>query len=671
MKKFKRIFSCLVALVICLSCMSMIGCKKDALSLSETSLKMGLFESKTLTLVTESDSVVWSSTNSEVLNVEGNGKTCMINAVGTGSASVTATVGANTVKCDVTVLPTEETLSLELSSAETLLLTVGESSDIIAKVTFKGEEFGNTDITYEMVTESPKGCVSVDENGKITAVSKGSATVKVKASFKGVFTNDRTVTVHSIPLVDVQLNTQSISLFSDSRYPNTAEISAKFNADGVIVDATVNQAVSADESVAVFENGVIKAVGVGQTTIKLTYVYQDGLSFDRIVSVTVKDVPKVKVYLANGEVTVGNVSLSNGDNVIYSNTVSLAVDSVTVDGLTVNNPAITWSVKSGDEQKISVSANGVVTGKLNGTATVIATYIDEYGAPTNAECTVNVSGPVYYGKHTAFNHNGIVAEIGEVENSAKVSSVKFSNVSVPSASASDQQLIHFQYVPSATTLADNSLSEGPRNLEITIQDANDADKYFTVAVIRTSNTSTRSGVRTSAMGDYYNKYYGYSKTDGKPGSSALISGSSNGWAVSGLAFSFLGEYLDTTVAGYENNMMGISVSGTVVYLHVGGEKTKLWDMNADTSYYATTQGGLTTDMAWETFNPSAVNIYVRGSSMYGSTALDPTTFIVVDTLGGVKVTENNANEYIAKSSYIVTGYNGSASTAGGKPVVAI
>jgi len=94
-------------------------------------------------------------------------------------------------------------------------------------------------------------------------------------------------------------------------------------------------------------------------------------------------------------------------------------------------------------------------------------------------------------------------------------------------------------------------------------------------------------------------------------------------------------------------------------------------MNADTSYYATTQGGLTTDMAWETFNPSAVNIYVRGSSMYGSTALDPTTFIVVDTLGGVKVTENNANEYIAKSSYIVTGYNGSASTAGGKPVVAI
>lgn len=675
MKIIKKAVSLLVALTILASFTAVFGCKSKGLTISETSLKMSMFESKTLTVDTKLTDFVWESTDENVLTIESDGKNCTVIAVGDGSASVIVTSGNKGAKCDVTVTPTEDTLSLALQTADTLLLSVGETSDIKAKVSYKDLEFDKATIKYEAITVSPSGAITIDENGKVTAVAKGTATIKVQGALKGNVTNELYVTVHSIPLIDIQLNTQSVSLFSDSRYPTTASISANYNVDGIVTVATATSGVSADESVAKFENGMIKAVGIGMTTVKLTYVYQEGLSFDKIVTVTVKDIPQVKVY-ATSTATVGNMALSNGDAVVYGNTAQLAVDSVTVDGKTVVNPVITWSVKTGDEGKVSVDNSGVVTGKLNGTATVIATYVDEYGVPATAECTVTVNGPVYYGKHayngtTTFNHSGIVAELNEVENSAKVSSVKFSNIAVPAASAENQQLIRFQYIPSQTTLSDGSLTEGPRNLEITIQDANNLDKYFTVAVIRTSNSSTRAGVRTSAMGDYLNEYFGYSKTDNGVGSSARIYGSSSGWAVSGLAFDFRGAYLDTTATNYENNMMGISLSGTTVYLHVGGNAVKLWDMNTDTKNYATSQGGLTTAMAWESFNPTAVNIYVRGSSMYNALAVDPTTFIVVDTLGGTKITESNANGYILSTSYILTGYNGSASVAGGKPVVAI
>ncbi len=115
---------------------------------------------------TEDKTVNWKTSDIKVAKVV-NGK---VTAIMEGTATITATAGTHSAKCSVTVLKESEDPAIKLDK-ESLTLTVKETAQL--KATLSPDLSGQT-VTW---TSTDKKIASVDENGKVTAVSKGSAKI--------------------------------------------------------------------------------------------------------------------------------------------------------------------------------------------------------------------------------------------------------------------------------------------------------------------------------------------------------------------------------------------------------------------------------------------------------------------------------------------------------------
>lgn len=622
MKKLKKVIGILMALITCCTCFSFVGCAKNAgLRIKgDSAVRMNKYETTTLSVIYDGQ-VEWNCSNDKVAVITANGKSVDVLAIGVGEATISAKAGNSSVGFKLTVYPVEQEIELSLLSANQTLLVVGEESQIKTQLSFDGTNIENSKTHYSIVSQSPVGCISVDQNGKLTAQSKGTALIKVWDEYYGNLSNEVFVTAISLPQEELVLDKTVVNLFSDARYPTTAEVSAKIYADGDVLDAGTLQAESSDQTVAIFENGMIKAVGVGQATLTFT-CESNGRIIESNLFVSIKERPAIDFMLNVTSVSINNKKLDG----LYNNTAKLSA-MANVEGEIVENAEVEYSIKSG-EGIINLSQTGVITGLNKGTAVVTATYVDSYGVSHNSDCTVNVGGPVYYGTHANYNHNGIVAEFDKISDT-ELSTIAIKNVTL--ANDKNTELVKFQYIPDARAIG-NTDAIGPRQIQIVIQDADNLNNYIWVSVVRTANNSTRSGVRASTMGGYSNTYYG--TTDSKYTSSDKLANSSSGWAVSGLPLIFNGAGLSST--DYEKYMIGVSIQGTTVYLSYNGSVNKIWDLNADTVGYA--QAGidntLLESMAWGGFNSNKVNIYIRGDQ-YNSKTIG---YVSIDKIAGQKTT---------------------------------
>lgn len=119
--------------------------------------------------VTSGNTVTWSSSNSAIATVS-NGS---VKAVKAGSVTITATSNGVKATCNVTVK--EPTLTLDKSKA-TLYTKGAKTATIVATV--NGIKVSGSNVTWGT---SDKSIVKV-ENGKITAVAVGSATITAKVN---------------------------------------------------------------------------------------------------------------------------------------------------------------------------------------------------------------------------------------------------------------------------------------------------------------------------------------------------------------------------------------------------------------------------------------------------------------------------------------------------------
>ena len=334
-----------------------------SLDRSEASLKVG--ESVTLSAsVSPSDaanrSVTWSSSDSSVASVDGNG---VVTAAKAGKATIKVTTddGGFKASCTVTVsAPSVTGVSLDRSEAS---LKVGESVTLSATVS--PSDASNRNVTW---SSSDSSVASVDGSGVVSAAKAGKATITVTTE-DGGFKASCTVTVAAPGVSGVSLDQNDVSL----SVGESVTLSATVSPDNAS-DRSVSWS-SSDSSVAtVSDKGAVKAVGGGTATITVTT--NDGGYSD---SCTVR-VSKPVIEVTGVSLDADDVSLSVGESFGLTATVkpSDAADK-----------GVSWS--SSDSSVASVNGSGSVVAKGKGTATIIVTTDD---GGYSASCTVRVSQPV-------------------------------------------------------------------------------------------------------------------------------------------------------------------------------------------------------------------------------------------------------------------------------------
>lgn len=145
------------------------------LNKTEVNLKTGQTDKLTAKLLPENatnKSVNWKSSNESVVKVDSSGK---VIAVGVGNASITAATvdGNKTSTCNVTVTPVGVT-GINLNKT-TDNLKIGQTDNLVAKVL--PENATNKNVKW---TSSNNYIAKVDNLGKVTAVSAGSAVIKAE-----------------------------------------------------------------------------------------------------------------------------------------------------------------------------------------------------------------------------------------------------------------------------------------------------------------------------------------------------------------------------------------------------------------------------------------------------------------------------------------------------------
>ena len=195
--------------------------------------------------------VAWSSSDTAIATVSEDGT---VTAVSIGEASITAQAGGKEATCTVTVkqiLIAVENVTLDET---TLTLMRGDTGKLTATVTPD-----NADDKTVLWSSSNASVATVDGNGTVTAVSKGTATITAQAGGK---TATCAVTVNPIPVENVTLNVTTLTLA-----PNmTKTLTATVNPDDAD-DKTVTWSSSNPSVATVSNDGMVTAVKVGAATI--------------------------------------------------------------------------------------------------------------------------------------------------------------------------------------------------------------------------------------------------------------------------------------------------------------------------------------------------------------------------------------------------------------------
>jgi hypothetical protein len=184
MRKFKNNKFWAVALMVSAMALGAQSCSEDenepenggVTGITVTPTSAELLTGDTTTLVAEvfpagatDKSVTWKSDNESVATVSANG---LVTAVAVGTANITVTSVANSAKTAVCAVTVMADFEVSLNKSE-LLIPVEATRTL--KATFT-PEIANQDVSW---TSDKTNVVTVDDNGVITAVATGTATITV------------------------------------------------------------------------------------------------------------------------------------------------------------------------------------------------------------------------------------------------------------------------------------------------------------------------------------------------------------------------------------------------------------------------------------------------------------------------------------------------------------
>lgn len=262
-------------------------------------------------------------------------------------------------------------------------LVYGESAVVVAK--YKDED----GVTLEW--KSSDEAVATVEGGVITSVGIGNATI---TATYGELKADCSVSVSFgdyQPTLKVDRIGDELSLLKGDVY----DVSASVAFNGKTYDCGITVEI-ANEEIASFENGKIKAIKSGTTEVTVTGEWNN---FDTplmqktfLLKVTDKDVTMYMAVDKGGEEEVADeITLSVTDSFEGKNYINEATVKFVVKENGVEKRG-TLSLTSGSN--VIDFVDGVITSKGLGTATITADYTDESGKSYQKTLTVTVTCPV-------------------------------------------------------------------------------------------------------------------------------------------------------------------------------------------------------------------------------------------------------------------------------------
>lgn len=306
---------------------------------------------------TDDKTVTWSSENEDIATVEDG----VVTAVGAGTTNITAKVGEFTATCEVTVVVPLESISVKADGA-TDSLEVDDTVNLTVEYS-PADTTVERDVTW---TSSDDTVATVDENGTVTAVKGGTATIT--ATVNGISaTCDIKVLIHTTAITlgssDLQLAKGQVS----------DPIAVTYNPENTDDSKDLTWTSSNADVATVDENGVVTAAGGGTATIRATLNANEDIYAECAVTVSV---PLESITLTADKET---------DSLEVGDTVNLIVGYNPEDTTVAKD--VVWT--SSDDAVATVD-NGTVTAVGGGTATITAAVNG-----ISATCDVRVL------KHTA------------------------------------------------------------------------------------------------------------------------------------------------------------------------------------------------------------------------------------------------------------------------------
>ena len=295
----------------------------------------------------------WKSDNTEVATVDENG---VVTAVGKGTANITVEVSNHEATIPVNVKASVGSVSFDPDLKEVVLDTkVDTTEELKDYLVFTPEDPDYTNMTW---TSSDEKVATVDENGVVTAVGNGNATITVNVDGK---TATIPVSV-TVPLESITVEKPEVTLYKNE----SVDVTVTANPEGAKW-RTLKASIKSGDSFAYAEEteAGVKITGLAEGTSIVTVAANDGDTPELVKEITVN--------VKENRITSVDVTAENDDEILRGNTKQLktSYEVEEPDRETTDDTKVTWA--SSDEEVATVDENGVVTGLKDGKATITAT----------------------------------------------------------------------------------------------------------------------------------------------------------------------------------------------------------------------------------------------------------------------------------------------------------
>jgi uncharacterized protein YjdB len=214
--------------------------------------------------------VVWSSSNTSVVSVDGTG---FVRGVSPGTATITVTTNESQKTASSTVTAANIAVS-GVTVTSTASVGVNNSTTLVAAV--QPANATNKTLTW---STSDAGIVSVSQSGVLTGLSPGTATVMVTTQ-DGAKTAGSVVTVSNVLITSVTLSKSAATVGVGDTTSIKATIAPLNASNKTVVWSSSNPSVAT-----VNATGIVTAVAVGNATINATAQDAGGVSSGSAVTV--------------------------------------------------------------------------------------------------------------------------------------------------------------------------------------------------------------------------------------------------------------------------------------------------------------------------------------------------------------------------------------------------